>query len=113
MDKFDGNIKLTLASGEEDFVTLGSDKSEPPLVGELIYKDEAGAICRCWNWREAVRTMLTEETKNAFLCIESVDSERDAEFNSALNYLEEQITRKLDGECKAYVLDNERRTIEF
>ncbi len=113
MDKFDGNIKLTLASGEEDFVTLGSDKSEPPLVGELIYKDEAGTICRCWNWREAVRTMLTEETKNAFLCIESVDSERDAEFNSALNYLEEQITRKLDGECKVYVLDNERRTIEF
>ncbi len=67
MDKFIGDIRLTKATGDESFITLGSDKSEPPYEGEIVYKDDEGAICRCWNWRESVRTMLTEDTKNAFL----------------------------------------------
>ena len=52
IDKFDGDVHLTLANGSEEFVTYGSDKSEPPYPGEVVYKDNAGAICRCWNWRE-------------------------------------------------------------
>ncbi|MBF4692312.1 B3/B4 domain-containing protein [Fusibacter ferrireducens] len=113
IDKFDGDVRLAFAEGNEDFVTLGSEKSEPPLEDELIYKDDAGAICRCWNWREAVRTMLTEETKNAFLCIESVDSEREEDFNSALAYLQENVAHKLVAKCKVFVLDINNRYIEF
>ena len=63
------------------------DKSEPPYEDEIVYKDNEGAICRCWNWRESVRTMLTENTKNAFLCIELIDEKRTEEFENALNYL--------------------------
>ena len=80
MDKFDGDIRLTIADGSEDFVTLGSDRSEPPYPGEVIYKDSAGAICRCFNWRESVRTMLTDDTANAFMCIETVDGASDEAF---------------------------------
>ena len=80
MDKFIGDIRLTKATGDESFITLGSDKSEPPYEGEIVYKDDEGAICRCWNWRESVRTMLTEDTKNAFLCIELVDEKREKDF---------------------------------
>ena len=56
IDKFAGDIRLTKAVGNEDFVTLGTDKSEPPYEGEIVYKDDKGAICRSFNWREAVRT---------------------------------------------------------
>ena len=31
-----------------------------------------GVICRAWNWREAERTKLTEQTTDAFLCIEAL-----------------------------------------
>ncbi len=113
IDTFEGDVKLTLAHGDEDFVTLGSDKSEPPHKDELVYKDEAGAICRCWNWREAVRTMLTEDTRNAFLCVELVDIEREDAFNNALEYLNTSVTEQLNGQCKVFVLDNENREIEF
>ena len=73
MDSFEGDLRLTTAAGDEQFVPLGSSENEPPYPGEIIYKDDKGAVCRCWNWREAQRTMLTEKTKNAFLCIELVD----------------------------------------
>lgn len=113
IDKFQGDNHLTLANGSEEFWPLGSDENEPPYAGEVIYKDEAGAICRCWNWREAQRTMLTEETRNAFLCIESVDAGREGEFMAALHELSDLVPRYLGGEAKLYILDMNNREMRI
>lgn len=114
IDTFAGDIRLAKAVGNENFVTLGTDKSEPPYEGEIIYKDDEGAICRCWNWRESVRTMLTENTKNAFLCIELIDEKRTEEFENALKDLEKTVQYNLGGICKSSILDinNKEITIE-
>jgi DNA/RNA-binding domain of Phe-tRNA-synthetase-like protein len=114
IDTFASDIRLTKAGGNENFVTLGTDKSEPPYEGEIVYKDNEGAICRCWNWRESVRTMLTENTKNAFLCIELIDEKRSEEFENALKDLEKIVQDNLGGTCKASILDinNKEVTIE-
>jgi DNA/RNA-binding domain of Phe-tRNA-synthetase-like protein len=114
IDTFASDIRLTKAVGDENFITLGTDKSEPPYEGEVVYKDNEGAICRCWNWRESVRTMLTENTKNAFLCIELVDEKRVEEFENALKDLEKTVQEHLGGTCKASILDinNKEVTIE-
>lgn len=104
MDKFIGDIRLTKATGDESFITLGSDKSEPPYEGEIVYKDDEGAICRCWNWRESVRTMLTEDTKNAFLCIELVDENREKDFENALKELSQLVEKNLGGKSKISIL---------
>lgn len=113
IDKFVGDMRLTKADGNESFITLGTDKNEPPYEGEIIYKDSEGAICRCWNWRESVRTMLTENTKNAFLCIELVDEKRIEEFENALNDLKNNVENKLGGVCKISVLDINNKEIEI
>jgi DNA/RNA-binding domain of Phe-tRNA-synthetase-like protein len=105
IDKFVGDIKLTAAVGNEEFIPLGADENAPPYEGEIVYKDDMGAICRCWNWREAVRTMLTEDTKNAFMCIESVDKDRAAEFENALNELAAAVQNNLGGTCKISFMD--------
>lgn len=104
MDKFIGDIRLTKATGDESFITLGSDKSEPPYEGEIVYKDDEGAICRCWNWRESVRTMLTEDTKNAFLCIELVDENREKDFKNALKELSQLVEKNLGGKSEISIL---------
>ncbi|EPB9412910.1 B3/4 domain-containing protein [Clostridium perfringens] len=104
MDKFIGDIRLTKATGDESFITLGSDKSEPPYEGEIVYKDDEGAICRCWNWRESVRTMLTEDTKNAFLCIELVDEKREKDFENALKDLSQLVEENLGGKSEISIL---------
>ena len=104
MDKFIGDIRLTKATGDESFITLGSDKSEPPYEGEIVYKDDEGAICRCWNWRESVRTMLTEDTKNALLCIELVDEKREKDFENALKELSQLVEENLGGKSEISIL---------
>lgn len=113
MDKFEGDMRLTKANGDESFITLGSGESSPPYPEEIIYKDDGGAICRCWNWREAERTMLTEDTTNAFLCIELVDLSRETEFNEALKELEALVKENIGGETKLEVLTRENPSIEL
>jgi len=111
IDTFSGDVRLTKANGDESFITLGSDESAPPYEGEIIYKDDDGAICRCWNWRESVRTMLTENTKNAFLCIELVDEKRVNEFEAALNELAKLVEENLGGTFNIYILDKNNKEI--
>ncbi len=76
IDTFKGNLLLTKAVGGEPFLALGDEEYDNALPGEIIYKDDDGAVCRCWNWRDGQRTMLTQDTVNAFLIIESVDPDR-------------------------------------
>src|ERR1051325_10553766 len=73
IDCIRGDILLTVA-GESEPPTrlLGEADERAPKAGEVIYTDEAGAICRRWNWREAERTKLTEATRNAVLVVEAV-----------------------------------------
>ena len=107
IDKFDGDNRLTIADGGEEFITYGSDKSEPPYEGEVVYKDNAGAICRCFNWRESVRTMLSEETTNAFMCIETVAGEKDDILEAALEELKTLIETELGGKVTKHILSKE------
>ncbi|MBR2685380.1 MAG: B3/4 domain-containing protein [Erysipelotrichaceae bacterium] len=114
IDKFVGNIRLTKAVGDEEFITYGGgDENESPLPGEICYKDDKGAICRCWNWREGIRTMLTEDTKNAFMIIELVDPNRYDEFTQALNELSSLIHDNLGGDTRIEILDIGHRSVKL
>ncbi|WP_031405214.1 B3/B4 domain-containing protein [Geobacillus vulcani] len=105
IDTFVGDIRLALAEGHEPFIPLGGEENDPPYEGEIVYKDDVGAICRCWNWREAQRTMLTEQTKRAFLCIESIDETRNEVLYQALEELASSIRRHLGGTVKTHIVD--------
>ncbi|WP_099190295.1 B3/B4 domain-containing protein [Tepidibacter mesophilus] len=113
IDTFVGDIRLTKAVGNENFVTLGTDENAQPYEGEIVYKDNEGAICRCWNWREAVRTMLTENTNNAFLCIELIDEKRLKEFENALKELAKTVQNDLGGTTQISILDINNKKISI
>jgi len=113
IDTFSGDVRLTKAVGIESFFPLGAEVDTPPYEGEIVYKDDAGAICRCWNWREAKRTMLTEKTTNAFMCIELVDESRLEVLKDALKSLNDLIVKHLGGKVTSYILDSDTHTIEL
>ncbi len=57
--------------------------------------------------------MLTENTKNAFLCVELVDETRSEDFKNALEELADLISKQLGGISKLYMLDTNNREIEI
>ncbi|MFL5758850.1 MAG: B3/4 domain-containing protein [Thermomicrobiales bacterium] len=99
-----GPVRLIRAEGGEHFVPLGSDTPDPPFAGEVIYRDDVGAICRCWNWREAERTKITHETTAAFLAIEALPPTSETELREAVDELVELIGRHLGGKANTSIL---------
>ena len=105
LDAFRGDLRLTVTRGGDTFRALGDEKDDDTLPGEVCYLDDAGAVCRCWNWRDGQRTMLTERTKNAFLIVESVDPARSADVKRAVETLAEWTRRCLGGRADATILN--------
>jgi DNA/RNA-binding domain of Phe-tRNA-synthetase-like protein len=97
-----GDLILTVAAGGESFLPLGAEVDDPALPGEVIYKDDGGAVCRCFNWREAQRTMLTEETTDAILVMEQVDGTR---LEAALTELRNLVQTHLGGRSELHVMN--------
>lgn len=106
LDKINGDLHLGLAKGGEDFYPLGAQKSEPALPQEIIYYDLDGAICRSSNWREAQRTMLTEETTNAILVIEAVTPSQQERALEAIQELQAKIKDMLGVESELQIISN-------
>lgn len=111
MDTFKGDMLLTKAIGGELFTALGDEEYDNALPGEVIYKDDEGAVCRCWNWRDGQRTMLTENTVNAFLIIESVDPSRSNDLKAAASTLAELTEKYLGGTTEIVQMNIDNREL--
>jgi len=110
IDTFVGDVLITTADGTEPFRLIGADEDDPPLPGEIIYKDGAGAVCRNFNWREAQRTMVTETTRNVFSSIELVSKERLPELEAAVAELAALYEKYLGGKAETFLLDKENNS---
>ena len=90
-----GNLRLAVTDGGDAFLPLGEETDDPTLPGELAYIDDAGAVCRCWNWRDGVRAALSDDSADAFLAIECVEPERMGDCQAAIDRLSELLERYL------------------
>ncbi|WP_338214478.1 B3/B4 domain-containing protein [Companilactobacillus muriivasis] len=108
INAFDGDMHLGEAKGGEGFKPLGATEDAPALPGEIIYYDNTGAICRCFNWREAQRTMLTEDTTDSVLVIEAINEEQAKRANEAVIELKDLIEKyfKVDGRIEHLTKDH-------
>lgn len=115
LEKMDGDLHLGMAKGGESFKPLGADEDSPALEGEIIYYDNEGAICRCLNWREAQRTMLTEDTKNAVMVIESINADQAKRADQAIEKLKELTDGyfKIDGKIQSLTPKSPSVTVEY
>jgi DNA/RNA-binding domain of Phe-tRNA-synthetase-like protein len=74
-DRAVGAQQLRFARGDEAFDTSkdGEVVIDHPQPGEVVWADDSGVTCRAWNWRQCVRTRLTENTKNAYFVLDSLE----------------------------------------
>lgn len=89
LTRYTGSPRLVRATGGESFDTMASGEEvvEHPEPGEVVWCDEAGVTCRLWNWRQARRTQLTEETTTALFIIDALDPMTDDALNAAADAL--------------------------
>ena len=106
--KIQGGLHLGKAQGGEPFFPLGAETDAPALPEEIIYYDDEGAVCRCFNWREAQRTMLTEGTTDAVLVIEAINEDKAKRAQAAMQELQSLVEDYfgVKGEITHLTIDN-------
>jgi prepilin-type processing-associated H-X9-DG protein len=72
---YQGQPRLERANGNEKFDTIanGLPAIETVDPGEVVWRDSNGVTCRRWNWRQGVRTRITEATTDIWFVIEGLD----------------------------------------
>lgn len=93
--KFVGDLRIGVMNGTESYRAHGEDKDEPPINGEVAYADDEGVVCRCLNWRDAVRTEITDDTTYEFIAMECIEEDRLPELENAINELKELMCKYL------------------
>jgi DNA/RNA-binding domain of Phe-tRNA-synthetase-like protein len=75
LTRYAGPPRLIRAAGDEPFDTTadGVAVTEHPEAGEVVWCDEEGVTCRRWNWRQARRTQLSQDTTAALFILDALD----------------------------------------
>jgi DNA/RNA-binding domain of Phe-tRNA-synthetase-like protein len=98
-DRIKGGMRLVRATGQEPFVTVagGAETVEHPEPGEVVWCDDEGVTCRRWNWRQGVRTRLTEDSANALFLLEGMGPAAGGEAAAAAAELAESLEKLSPG----------------
>jgi DNA/RNA-binding domain of Phe-tRNA-synthetase-like protein len=95
LTRYAGSPRLLRATGTEPFDTVadGVTMIEHPEPGEVVWCDEAGVTCRRWNWRQARRTQLREDTTAALFILDALDPVTDQALHAAAEDLAARLAR--------------------
>jgi len=95
LSRYAGSPRLTRATGAEPFDTVAEGRPivEYPEIGEVVWCDDAGVTCRRWNWRQARRTQLSDETTTALFILDALEPLTDEALQTAADDLIDQLTR--------------------
>jgi len=87
--------RLVRATGAEPFDTVadGNTVIEHPDPGEVVWCDNSGVTCRRWNWRQARRTQLREDTTAALFILDALDPVADEALHAAAEDLSARLAR--------------------
>src|SRR5581483_12509356 len=95
LTSYAGPPRLVRATGAEPFGTIadGTAVTEHPDPGEVTWRDDAGVTCRRWNWRQAYRTRLREDTTAALFILDALDPTTDEALAGAADDLLTRLAR--------------------
>lgn len=71
---YEGPARLVVADGTETFDTMadGEPVTQFAEPGEIVWRDDRGVTCRRWNWRQCVRTRLSQRTTEAIFIFDGL-----------------------------------------
>jgi DNA/RNA-binding domain of Phe-tRNA-synthetase-like protein len=95
LTRYAGPPRLVRATGDEPFDTVadGLAVTGHPEAGEVAWCDDAGVTCRCWNWRQARRTQLRQDTTAALFILDALDPVTDQALHAAADDLAARLAR--------------------
>lgn len=95
LTRYAGPPRLVRATGDEAFDTTddGAVVIEHPEPGEVVWCDDSGVTCRRWNWRQARRTRLSDDTTSVLFILDDLEPMADEALQAAADDLVTHVSR--------------------
>jgi DNA/RNA-binding domain of Phe-tRNA-synthetase-like protein len=113
IDLLNGDIELRFATGTEEFVPLGSDQTEHPLPGEVIFAEGDTVLTRRWTWRQGNHTLTLPDTTAIEFNVDGLPPVTRAEIEEACAEVAELIARFCGGRIRIDYLTAETPRISL
>lgn len=111
IDLLEGDICLRPATGEETFVPFGSDKTEHPEPGEIVFTEGNTVLTRRWSWRQANHTLTLPTTTAIEFNVDGLPPVSAREVESIGDELAEMVRRFCGGSTRFELLTRENPKI--
>jgi DNA/RNA-binding domain of Phe-tRNA-synthetase-like protein len=100
IDLLGGDIELRFATGEEEFVPFGSEVTEHPLPGEVVFVEGDTVLTRRWTWRQGNHTLTLPETTAIEFNVDGLPPVNPAEIEEACAGVVELVERFCGGSIR-------------
>jgi len=107
-----GDLRLTIATGRENFTPFNAQEIEHPDPGEVIYVDDVYVMCRRWNWRQGYQTRLTPATRDLAINVDCLPPFSRDDARDLTSELAELVRRFCGGVVKFGLLTADRGEFE-
>ena len=83
-----GSTTVRHADGTERFTDLGGTEPIAPLVGEVVFVDDAGLVsARRWCWRQSDQSAARDDTTEAIITVEGQHGGANSDVEQAVTHL--------------------------
>ncbi len=116
-DKVAGDISFRYSRVGDQFLDMasGADEGEapsadPPKSGEVVYADAEKILCRRWNWRQDLRSLVTPLTSRALITVQANGA---GDLNAAVADLRAMLGRFTGADTSVVTVDRMRPFAEL
>jgi DNA/RNA-binding domain of Phe-tRNA-synthetase-like protein len=113
IDVVSHDLVLRRASGEEEFVSFGSDQVEHPLPGEIIFTEGNTVLTRRWSWRQANHSLTLPTTTAIEFNVDGLPPVTQAEVEGICQELMESVRKFCGGQMRYEILSRQNPQIEL
>lgn len=113
IDLLNGDISLRKATGNEAFTAFGSDKTENPNPGEIIFAEGNTVLTRRWSWRQANHTATEKSTTAVEVNVDGLPPVTMTEVEDICKEVMEMIQKYCGGRVKYEILSEENPHMEL
>lgn len=115
LDRVVGDIAFRYARPDDQFLDMAGGEPmvtdpDPPKEGEVVYADQNKVLCRRWNWRQDVRSLVTPLTHRAIL---TVQANGEGDLDAAVADLISLIQRFCGGTGRVAIADHKQPVVSL
>ncbi|MCB1495239.1 MAG: hypothetical protein KDJ86_05600 [Bauldia sp.] len=116
LDKVVGDLAFRYSRVGDEFLDMataaGADapQPDPPKPGEVVYADDEKILCRRWNWRQDLRSLVTALTERAVV---TVQTNGVGDLDAAVADLGDLIERFSSGTVRVTIADRRWPTLDI